>query len=151
MTVALSFPSETTNFSLPMLFAGQAQKEFFINQALAMIDGLLQLSVEESQSAPPPNPTDGQCFRVLTPSSGDWTGKDDQLAIYLAGSWCFVTATNGMRIFDRAAKQFLVFNTVWSAATEPGEPLGGTVIDTEARTAINELIQTLRNTGVFPS
>lgn len=151
MSEPLTFPSITENYSLPLLFAGQAQKEFFVNQALATIDSLLQMSVDATLAAPPATPTDGMCFRIATEASEEWEGKDDMLAIRIAGAWQYIAARTGMRIYDRSAHQFLLFNAGWIAPTEPSGPTGGSVVDTEARAAIDALFSALRNAGIFAS
>lgn len=129
--------------------AGQAQKEFFVNQALATIDGLLQLAIDGSLDQPPASPVEGACFRILGAATGEWAGKDDMLALLIAGTWQYVTPSLGARIYDRSNHQVLLFDGGWIAASEPASPAGGSVIDAEARTAIDELIQALRNAGIF--
>ncbi|QFT76149.1 DUF2793 domain-containing protein [Erythrobacter sp. THAF29] len=149
MTEPLTFASSTQTYSLPLLFAGQAQKEFFVNQALATIDSLLQLSVEASVAAPPADPADGSCFRIAGGATDDWAGKDDMLAIRISGAWQFVDPPAGTRLYDRAARQCLLFDAGWIQPAEPSEPAGGSVVDSEARAAINELISAMRSAGIF--
>lgn len=149
MAVPLEFPSTTKNFSLPMLFSGQAQKEFFINQSLVVIDALLQRGVNDSLVAPPSDPEEGQCFRIKGGAADDWAGHDDELAVRVAGSWHFVLPLDGMCIFDRGAGAILYFNAGWQTATEPSAPSTGSTVDTEVRAALSELIEALRNVGIF--
>ena len=50
----------TTNLLLPYLMAAQAQKHVTHNEALRLLDGLVQLSVRSlSEIAPPASPADG--------------------------------------------------------------------------------------------
>nr|WP_298924896.1 DUF2793 domain-containing protein [uncultured Erythrobacter sp.] len=149
MTAPLSFPSETSHFSLPLLFAGQAQKEFFINQSFAMIDGLLQQAIDGTENAPPSSTSDGAAFRIASLATGEWAGKDDQLAIRIFGEWYYVTPKVGMRVFDRSSGQVVHFDGTWKVAAAPNSPSGGGVVDLEARTALGELVQELRNIGIF--
>ena len=149
MSEPLSFPSVTANFALPLLFAGQVQKEFFINQAFATIDALLQLTIEDIAAQPPSEVTDGQVFLVAASAADDWTGKDDNLALRIAGAWQFLAPTEGMKAFNRATGQFVLYNAGWKTAAEPVSPSGGSIIDVEARSAIDEIVQALRTAGVF--
>lgn len=150
MTVPVSFNSVTSNFSLPLLFSGQAQKEFFINEALALIDALLQFAVNSSIGDPPANPADGECYRVAGVGTGDWAGQEDKIAAYFAGGWHFVSPHDGMVIFDRTAGEMLRFKTAWVSVSPPATPQGGAVIDAEARQALADLTEALRNIGIFP-
>ena len=149
MTVPVEFPSATKNVSLPFLFSGQAQKEFYINQSLSLIDALLQRGIHGSLSMPPSDPLDGDCYRVLSPADGAWIGQEDKLAVQVGGAWHFVEPKVGMTIFDQNASCMLHFNAGWQSAVEPSAPSGGDTIDTQARAAISDLIEALRSTGFF--
>ena len=65
----------TARFALPLLHAGQAQKELFHNEALVLADGLLQPCVEAlGLDTPPPSPAPGQCWIVGDSPTGAWAG-----------------------------------------------------------------------------
>lgn len=149
MTEPLTFASSTQNYSLPLLFAGQAQKEFFVNQALSMIDNLLQLAIEASLTAPPTTPEDGSCFRIASGASGEWEGKDDMLALRIADTWQYIDPPAGTRLYDRSTRQCVLFDAGWIEPAEPPEPTGGSVVDVEARATISELLAVLRNAGIL--
>ncbi len=46
-------PAITPQLGLPLLFVGQAQKEFFVNQSLAVIDAVMARSVAGTLATPP--------------------------------------------------------------------------------------------------
>ncbi len=150
MTTPISFPSTTTNFSLPLLFSGQAQKEISINQTVSMLDALIQSSVDASLSSPPTDPKDGSTYRVLANATGDWAGKEDQIAIQLGGAWHFIAPKAGLRLFDRQTGGSSHYDTSWNSANEPTLDSGGAVIDAEARQVLVDLIEALRILGIFP-
>lgn len=150
MTNPVSFPSSTPNYSLPLLFAGQAQKEFFVNQSMSVIDALLQNSVVQSRGTPAATPSDGECYRVLSNATGEWAGHDDELALWIGSSWVFVTPSIGMSIFDKEAESLIRYENGWVTAVTPSLPNGGTTIDTEARDTIAQLIDVLRTSGILP-
>lgn len=150
MTDPIEFQSQSARFGLPFLFAGQAQKEFFVNDAFARLDFLLHPVIEEELPDPPADPDNGKAWLAGDSATGDWAGRDGMIAGYQANSWVMLDPTPGMRVWDRATSQLLVFTDTWQRLAEPSLPTGGTTVDTEARSAIINLIETLRNAGVFP-
>ncbi|MFU7527311.1 DUF2793 domain-containing protein [Qipengyuania sp. ASV99] len=149
MAVLSIFPSTTACFALPLLFPGQAQKEFFINQSLTLIDFVLQSGVEGSLSAPPQDPAEGVSYRIKAEATAEWEGHEDEVAVRIGGTWHYISAQSGMTLFDRQAGRFLHYNSGWQIASEPLRPTGGAVIDAEARQALDDLVEALRNMGIF--
>lgn len=149
MTNPIVFPSITPNFSLPLLFMGQAQKEPFINQALLVIDSLLDGTIDGSLSAPPNDPITGSTYRVLAGASDDWQSHDNDIAIWVGQSWTFIEPREGLSVFDKTAQIQLRYLTAWESADSPTEPSGGSTVDIQARTAITELISALKTAGIF--
>ena len=146
-------PSENTgltaNAGLPLVFVGQAQKEFIINQALSMIDACLFGIVAEARTDPPDPVDDGAAFLVMPSANGEWVGKDDHLALRIADSWIFIEPMPGMRLFDRAAGCMRFFSSEWQLGEAPIAPSGGSVVDSEARSAIDAIIGLLSAHGFF--
>ena len=151
MTTPIAFPSTTNRFVLPLLSVGQAQKEFFINQALSIVDIVLQGAVDGSLSVPPAEPAPGSCYRILSGAQAEWAGRDGELALWIGGAWTFVSPSDGMRVFDRASGNVLYFDTAWHAAAEPTLPTSGETVDAEARAAILGLISALRTARILPA
>ncbi|MFM7350441.1 MAG: DUF2793 domain-containing protein [Erythrobacter sp.] len=129
--------------------AGQAQKEFFINEALSILDALQPRAVTASQSAPPASPADGECFRVTAPASGAWSGRADCLAVRVAGDWHFINPALGMAIYDRAGDHLLVYRSVWKLAQTPALPSAGSTVDAEARATLTALVEALQSLGIL--
>jgi Protein of unknown function (DUF2793) len=148
MSEPITFPSGTANVGLPLLFAGQTQKEFFVNQALAILDALAPGAVEASLSAPPAGASDGDCYRIAAPATGDWSSHADKVALRIAGSWHFIAPTEGLTMFDRAAGQWIWFRSDWEAAPALSLPTGGSTIDIEARNLLAQLVSILRSYGL---
>jgi hypothetical protein len=145
----VSFPTTTTVLGLPLLAVGQAQKEFVLNEALSLLDAVHPRAVRASQPAPPASPAEGDCFRVTAPASGLWAGHADSLAVLVAGDWHFISPAEGMVIFDRARDHLLVFRAEWAQAIIPALPVGGSVIDVEARAALAALVGALQGIGLL--
>jgi hypothetical protein len=145
-----NFDSTSSRFGLPLLYVGQAQKEAWINEAIARIDSLLHCSVEVERADPPASPANGEAWIVASGATGSWTGKDAMIAARQADNWLFIPVRDGMRVFDRSTRQERLFSTIWQLPAAPSAPSGGTIVDIEARSALSELIQALRVSGVFP-
>lgn len=150
MSNPIAFSSATPNVGLPLLIAGQAQKEFFVNQALTIVDSLHPRAVLASMPTPPATAADGDCFRVTAPAAQAWEGCENHLAVRIGGDWHFIAPSDGMHLFDIAADSSLFFKTVWHVAVRPATPTNGAVIDVEARSAIEQLIAALYDIGVLP-
>lgn len=151
MTDPFVFDTTSPRYGLPLLFPGQSQKEVFVNEAHALTDAMLHCAVEGESSSPPATPVEGENWIVGTAADGEWSGQDGDIACRQAGNWIFVSPRSGMRVFDRASGQIILFETSWARPAAPGLPTGGTTIDAEARMAISELIDALRACGVLPA
>lgn len=150
MSDPLIFDIASPRFGLPLLFAGQAQKEIFVNEAHALADALLHCAVEGEAASPPAEPEEGEAWMIAATPSGAWAGQAGRLAFRQAGNWLFATPRDGMRVLDRTTGQELRFREGWQAPEPPPEPSGGSVVDSEARAAIQGLIAALRLAGIFP-
>jgi hypothetical protein len=150
MTDPIQFAATTPRHGLPLLFAGQAQKEFFVNAAFGQCDALLHPSVEGEAVAPPLEPAEGDCWLVGPGATGEFEGKSGYLAFRQAGEWCFAAPLDGMRLFDRSASQFLVNISGWRREGAVSIPSAGQTVDTEARSAIEQLIGALTRHGILP-
>jgi hypothetical protein len=151
MSDPITFESASPRLGLPLLFAGQAQKEAFVNEALSIIDGLAHGAVEGELASPPSTLADGQAWLIGSSASGAWTGHSGQIALRQSGQWIFVEPQDGMRLLNRSTGQDMRrAGNVWRAPSVPGAPSGGTVVDAEARATLTALLVALRQAGIFP-
>lgn len=144
------FDAVSPRYGLPLLFAGQAQKEAFVNEAHALADALLHCAIEGEAAFPPATPADGEAWLVGAGASGAWLGQEGKLACRQAGNWLFVAPRDGMRLLDRSTGQDRRFLGGWQIAEEILEPTGGTLVDVEARAAISQLVVALKIAGIIP-
>lgn len=145
------FETRTARFDLPLLFAGQAQKESFVNETSARIDALLHGAIEGELAIPPVAPIDGQAWLVSGGASGDWLGQAGKIAARQAGNWLFFAPRDGMRLLNRASGQEIRYFGAWAAAVRPATPSGGATIDVEARAALAAIISALTSAGIVPA
>ncbi len=113
----------TPRLSLPYLAASQAQKYVTLNQAMAVLDGLVQTTVQSRKvAAEPAVPGDGQIWMLPAGATGaDWAGRAaGTLMRYEAGGWSVLPAPLGMMVYlvDEA---IVVVNsaTGWTSIAPP--------------------------------
>jgi len=150
MSDPISFTSASPRHALPLLFAGQAQKELTVNEAHARVDALLHPAVEGEANTPPAVPAPGQCWLVGGAPAGAWAGQAGKIACFTAGTWLFAAPRDGMRVLDRSSGQFMLYRGGWTTASVVPAPSGGTSVDEQARTAIAGLIAALEAAGILP-
>jgi len=151
MTDPIAFTSSTPRFGLPLLFAAQAQKEFYVNEAHALIDALCHTVVRGVASSAQTDAVNGDCWIVGADGTDSFAGREDHLACYQDGQWLFIEPTLGMTVFDLSLSQRRYFSQAWQVAPAIPTPVNGTVIDTEARDAISLLVSALAHAGILPT
>ncbi len=122
-------PDQTPNLSLPFIMPAQAQKHVTHNEAIELLDMIVQLTLESTaDTAPPTSASEGQAWAVATGATGDWAGQDGMIATWRGGGWLFVTPRDGWQawVIDVAAIQVLTSGSwVTQGALPPLENLPG--------------------------
>lgn len=160
----------TPRLSLPMLQPGQAQKELFHNEALALLDLAVSATVVAiGTTAPPATPEPGQCWIIGSGATGAWAERDGQVAGWSAGGWRFIAPRPGMAVWSEMDGTIARFRAgEWQVGTVSCERIliggkqvvgaraaavapasGGGVIDSEARAAIDAMLEVLRGHGLI--
>lgn len=101
--------------SLPFILPSQAQKHVTHNEALEILDVLVQGAAQtRGLTAPPATPVTGERHIVGPGATGDWAGKGDAIALWLgpAQGWRFFLPRPGWRVFVLASGT----ETVWDGA-----------------------------------
>ena len=106
---------------LPYLAAAQAQKHVTHNDALALIDGLIHLSViARNATTPPVTPLDGDRYLLGALPTGEWATKAGTIAFRVEGLWRYLTPRKGWRSWIEAEGVLLIFDgTNWVAPPSP--------------------------------
>lgn len=151
MTEPAISTARTPRLSLPYLFPGQAQKEAFVNEALARLDALSAPAVIDERAVPPATPLPGDCHLVAAAPEGAWSGRAGTIACWAETQWLYTPPRPGMRVHDRSTGALAVFDEAvgWVRAAAPPAPAGGTVQDAEARAALTAIVAGLRALRIF--
>jgi hypothetical protein len=160
----------TARLALPLLSAGQAQKEMTHNEALALLDLFAQpVVLAIGIDTPPEMPLAGQCWIVGGAPTGSWARHAQHLAGWTDGGWRFSIPKSGMRVWNLAGPAEALFDgSGWSAGILRGArieidgvqvvaaqqsaiaaPSGGTVVDVEAREGISAILAALHTHGLI--
>jgi Protein of unknown function (DUF2793) len=100
----------STNLGLPYLVAAQAQKHVTHNEALRLLDALVQLSVlDRDRTVPPDNPSDGDRHLVASGATGLWAGWDLNIAFWADGAWIRLVPRTGWLVWVAADQTFLLW------------------------------------------
>ena len=96
---------------LPYIQAAQAQKHITHNEALRLLDVLVQATViDRDRTAPPGNSTAGDRHLVAAGAGGAWVGQDGALALYETETWIFHAPRPGWRVHVLAEGTTVVFD-----------------------------------------
>lgn len=96
-------PDISAILGLPYLLPSQAQKHVTHNEAVRLLDILVQLSVESLDAETPPTvPAEGMVFALGDAPGGVWAGQVRQIAAYVEGAWQFLPPRPGWRAWDKA-------------------------------------------------
>ena len=100
----------TPRLGLPYLIASQAQKEVTHNEALNILELLVQPSVISILSTPPASPTTGDLYIIGSSPTGAWTSYAGCITGYLDGTWIFAVPQQGWGVFDKNQGISLIYN-----------------------------------------
>ena len=164
--------SSTPRLALPFITPGQAQKELFHNEALQALDIVVAAAVEAGPSeTPPQSPMAGNCYLVGSQPVGSWSGKAHCIAAFTGGGWRFADPVEGLSAYLKPDGVWLVYRAGgWELGVVRGSslvlgnqqvvgarqpaiaaPTSGGTVDTEARTAIGNILGALRLHGLIES
>ena len=109
----------TTHLLLPYILAAQSQKHITHNEALRILDGLVQLSVlDRDLTAPPGSPADGDRYIVASGATGEWAGWDLNVALWTDGAWLRLPPRTGWRAWVEDESLLLVYDgSSWVGTT----------------------------------
>ena len=110
-------PDLSPILSLPLILPAQAQKHVTHNEALRLLDVMVQLAVlNRNLSAAPALPAIGDRHIVATAAVGAWAGKVGKIALFTVTGWQFFTPLAGWQAHILAESVTVVYSgLVWAA------------------------------------
>ena len=99
------------NLTLPFIQPAQAQKHVTHNEAIELLDVIVQLTLQATDTdTPPAAPAEGQTWAVGATPTGDWDGQAGSLASYRGGGWLFMTPQIGWQAYVVAGGDMRVYD-----------------------------------------
>ncbi len=113
-------PDTTPILQLPLILPAQAQKHVTHNEALRLLDVMVQLSVlTRSLTVPPATPSVGDRHIVPVGATSLWAGQAGRIALYAATGWEFIVPLAGWSAQVMTEGQAAVFDgAVWKAPSD---------------------------------
>jgi hypothetical protein len=131
---------------------------------------VLSAAVEEPpRTTPPASPAIGACYIVAASATGAWAGKPQCVAAYTSGGWRFVAPLEGMAAYVRSISVWATYRSgawelgvvrgaslvlggqqiVGSRAAAIPSPSGGMIVDSQARSTIDQILAAMRQHGLI--
>ena len=146
-------PDQSTILSLPHILPSQAQKHVTHNEALRLLDVMVQLTVlQRTLTAPPASPVLGDRYIVAVGPTGDWTGHARDIALWNGTAWEFFNPLQGWRAYVVDESALSIFDgTNWTAsgggAVEFTQVGIGMAADGTNKLAVDSLASLFTNPG----
>lgn len=109
----------TNNLGITLVEQSQSQKEVTVNDAVKLIDAILNTGViDKDLTTPPGSPATGDVYIPATGATGAWAGKDNQIAWYDA-SWRFLVPKEGLTLWVKDEDKLYSYSgTAWVSTIE---------------------------------
>jgi hypothetical protein len=121
-------PDNSPILNLPYILPAQAQKHVTHNEAIRLLDIIVQLAVESRTLTVPPATQDvGDRHIVAAGATGVWDGKANQIAVWSETGWIYVVPLAGWQAHVTAEAVDVTFDgTAWNTLGLPSQlPLLG--------------------------
>lgn len=107
----------TPRLTLPLIQQGQAQKHVTHNEALAVLDALVQpVARDADRTGPPESPAEGDVHIVAAGAVDDWFGREGAIAVFFNNGWTFQAPASGWSMHVEALGRTMTFDgTTWAS------------------------------------
>lgn len=86
--------STSADLGVPFVASNQATPEITHNEALYLLQALLNGVIDKGRNTPPGSPTEGDSYILGSSPTGDWSGRANCIAIRTNGGWRFMPGNN---------------------------------------------------------
>lgn len=109
----------TPNINLPTLPSGQTNISISYNEAMQIIDALIQLTVVDKDLSEPPSTSSsdiGKRWIVGSSATDDWSGQDSNIALCVGENlWKFIEPRSGFKAYvEDEEKDYRFISGTWS-------------------------------------
>lgn len=106
----------STRLQLPFIQPAQAQKHVTHNEAIELLDVIVNLRLEViGETTPPLSPFEGGCWFIGENPTGEWENHGGEIAAFLNGGWLYITPKEGWCAWDVENQKLSVFTSSdWS-------------------------------------
>ena len=110
----------STILSLPLILPAQAQKHVTHNEALRVLDVVVQLAVKNRNlTTPPAVPVAGDRHIVAAAATAAWAGQAGKIALFEDGLWQFFTPLAGWRAWVASENSVASYDgALWKTAAD---------------------------------
>ncbi len=112
----------SADLGIPYIETAQAQPDVTHNDALNLLQAVINGVISQGDTTPPGSPTEGDAYIVGSSATGAWAGRDDCIAAYFGTSWVFLpnednngtpitpgARQEGLRVWVRDEAQYYVY------------------------------------------
>jgi len=110
-------PEESPVLGLPYIQPAQAQKHVTHNEAITVLEAVMQLSVKDHTLTTPPSGAErGDRYLIPAGAGGVWGSDAGDVAVWNGSSWTFVSPQRGWQAFSEMGDLSIRFDgAVWQA------------------------------------
>lgn len=143
------------NLNMPYIAPDQAQKHVTHNDAVRMLDALVQITVQQFIATLPASPAEGACYIVEAIASDPLFSQNGQILNFTDGSWASYLPQNGWVAWQVDVGRLIVFDGLaWVSIEDTIESLNdldylgiNTAADATNRLSIKSPATLFDNTG----
>ena len=140
----------SSNLKLPFILPSQAQKHVTHNEALQILDALVQLTaISSSRSVPPASAQEADIYIIANSATGVWSGHEHDIAVYRAKSWQFYPPRVGWRAYIPAQNMQIVYTGKNWILDEPTKLQNLTLFGLNAKATAAVPVHVRANTAVW--
>lgn len=136
--------ADSTHLRLPYIEANQAQKHVTHNEAVRLLDALVQMAViSRTVTTSPASPADGDRYIVAAGATGAWATWDLNIAYYVDGAWMkLIPQTGWLAWIEAEATHVRWDGSAWGGLSSGGSVAWGSITgtlssQTDLQTALN--------------